>query len=181
MAKCTACNSRKGKRLCKASNTLICSICCGTTRNQDKCDNCSFYSNRDESKNYSKVPYFEIRVMANDFQIQSIAELIERGLCICDEENNIDDTIAKSIVERLLDKYHFQENSIVFENGLEEVGFSFVNGHIEKNFQDIPGEVISKVLSTVLRSIKRHTTGGREYLDFTHQFVGMQQSNTEIQ
>lgn len=173
MAKCTICNSRKGKRICKATDTLICSICCGTSRNQDKCDNCSFYSNLDKSKDYSKVPYFEIREMNNDFQIQSIAELIERGLCIFDEGNNIDDRIAKSIVERLLDKYHFQENSIFFESGLEEAGFAFVNGHIEKNFGEIPNEVISKVLCTILRSIRRHTIGRSEYLDFTHQFFNM--------
>lgn len=173
MAKCTICNSRKGKRTCKATDTFICSLCCGASRNQDKCDNCSFYSDLDKSKDYSKVPYFEIREMKIDFHLQSISELIERGLCIFDEENDIDDAIAKKIVERLLDKYHFQECSIVFENDLEEAGFAFVNGHIEKNFRDIPNDLISKVLCTILRSIKRHTYRRSEYLDFAHQFVGM--------
>lgn len=76
-------------------------------------------------------------------------------------------------MERLLDKYHFQENSISFDHGLEEAGFTFVNGHIEEKFGKIPFEVVSKVLCTILRSIRRHTNGKSEYLDFTRQFFGL--------
>lgn len=173
MAKCTICNSRKGKRTCKATDTFICSLCCGASRNQDKCTDCSFYSQIDKSKNYSKVPYFEIREMKNNYLHIDISVLIENDLCGFDEENDIDDETAKRILERLLDKYHFQESSIVFANGLEEAGFVLVNGHIEKKFREIPGEVITKVLGAILRSLKRHTNGKREYLDFIHNFIGM--------
>jgi len=172
MAKCTICNSRKGKRICKATDTFICSLCCGSSRNPDKCANCSFYSQLDKSKNYNKVPYFEILEMKNNFQCIDISVLIENDLCNFDEENDIDDETAKRILERLLDKYHFQESSIVFNNGLEEAGFAMVNDHIEKNFQEISSVVITKVLGAILRSLKRHTNGKREYLDFIHNFIG---------
>jgi hypothetical protein len=173
MAKCTICNSRKGKRTCKATGTFVCSLCCGDSRNQDKCAECSFYTQLDKSKNYGKIPYFEIREMQNDPRLQIISVIIERELCRFDKGYAIDDETAELIVERLLDKYHFQEPPIAFKNNFEKVGFVSVRNCIDKNRREMSDEVITKILGAILRSIKRHTNGKREYLDFIDHIVGI--------
>lgn len=37
MAKCLICNQKKGKRECRIVGGEICSLCCGTRRNDDEC------------------------------------------------------------------------------------------------------------------------------------------------
>lgn len=111
--------------------------------------------------------------MDSNLQLQNISEIIERELCRFDKGYVIVDETAKRIIERLLDKYHFRESSIVFENNFEKVGFVSVKNLIEKNRREIPDEVIVKVFGAILRSIKRHTNGKREYLDFIDHFVGI--------
>ena len=171
MAKCSICNSRKGKRKCLNTGTLICSLCCGTSRHESKCAGCSYYKDESSNRNYRKVPYFAIQDLKNDFKLQEISELMERGLCIIDEENDMDDARAARIIELLLDKYYFKDEPVAFKNKFEKYGFSFIDGHIEKNFPDTPQDVIYKVLGSILRSIHRHTNGKREYLNFVHQFL----------
>lgn len=173
MAKCSICNSRKGKRKCIDSSTFICSLCCGTSGNEIKCNGCSFYKDRSSNRNYRKVPHFSIHEMKDDFELQKISELIERGLCIIDEENDINDSHATRFIGLLLDKYYFKDEPVVFKSEFEKEGFLFIDGHIVENFSDIQTEVIYKVLSAILRSIKRHTNGKREYLDFAHQFISL--------
>lgn len=116
--------------------------------------------------------------MDSNLQLQNISEIIERELCRFDKGYVIVDETAKRIIERLLDKYHFRESPIVFENNFEKVGFVSVKNLIEKNRREIPDEVIVKVLGAILRSIKRHTNGKREYLDFIHHFIGMPLKHT---
>lgn len=173
MAKCSICNSRKGKRKCVDTGTLICSLCCGTSRHETKCTGCSFYKDQTSNRNYRKVPHYPIQEMKNDFELQSISELIERGLCIIDEENDINDSHATRLIELLLDKYYFKDEPVVFKNDFEKEGFLFIDGHIVKNFSDTPIDVTYKVLSSILRSINRHTNGKREYLNFAHQFISL--------
>ncbi len=110
--------------------------------------------------------------MDNDFELQSIAELVEKVICIIDDENNINDSIAIRLVELLLDKYFYRDEKLAFNNPLEEKGFSFIHEHLEKNFKDLSTDQVYKVLSTILRSIKRHKNGTRDYLNFVHQFAG---------
>ncbi len=71
-----------------------------------------------------------------------------------------------------LKKPYVAELYAVFKNSLEEKGFSLIHGHLEKNFKDLAADQIYKVLSTILRSIKRHNSGARGYLNFAHQFAG---------
>ncbi len=173
MAKCNICESRKGKRKCLATNISVCSLCCGETRNFEQCVGCSYFKDISEGRRYSKVPYFSLNEMGNNFELQGISELIEKGLCIIDDENNINDSIAIRIVELLLDKYFFEDEKISFINPIEEKGFSFIHKHIEKNFGDETKDQIYSVLATILRSIKRHNEGSRGYLNFAHKFAGV--------
>jgi hypothetical protein len=172
MAKCNICKSRKGKRKCISTNALVCSLCCGETRNSEQCTGCSYYKDASEIRKYNKVPHFTIKEMDYDFELQNIAELIEKGICIIDDEHNIDDSIAIRFIELLLDKYYYKDQTVSFNTNLEEKGFSFIHEHLEKNYKDLPADQIYKVLSTVLRSIKRHNNGTRDYLNFAHQFAG---------
>ncbi len=173
MAKCSICNSRKGKRKCIDIGTFICSLCCGTSRDESKCAGCTFYKGPSLNRNYRKVPHFPIHEMKDDFELQRISELIERGLWIIDEENDINDSHAARYIELLLDKYYFKDEPVVFKNEFEKEGFLFIDRHIEENFSDIPKDVTYKVLSSILRSINRHTNGEREYLNFVHQFINL--------
>lgn len=173
MAKCSICNSRKGKRKCLDTDTFICSLCCGTSRHESKCIGCLYYKYESSNRNYRKVPHFTIQDLKNDFNLQNISELIERGLCIIDEEDDINDSHAARILELLLDKYYFKDEPAVFKNEFEKDRFFFIDRHIEDNFPDTQKDVIYKVLSSILRSINRHTNGKREYLDFVYQFMSL--------
>ena len=109
--------------------------------------------------------------MSNDFELQGISELIERALSILDNDNHINDEQAKGILECLLDKYHFKEESVSFNDPIEEQGFLFINEHLETNYHQLSQSLLSKVICTVMRSIRRHKTGSRGYMDFIHQYV----------
>ncbi len=60
-----------------------------------------------------------------------------------------------------------------FKNEFEEDGFSFINSVIENDLKNISKEDTAKIIGTVYRSIKRHNSGKREYLDFIQQHVGL--------
>jgi len=49
MAKCPICESKKGKRNCSKENSMICSKCCASIRNEDECFNCSYFNDSDKT------------------------------------------------------------------------------------------------------------------------------------
>jgi hypothetical protein len=170
MAKCFTCNSKKGKRKCVDTVTLICSECCGTARNKLKCAGCSFYKDEALNRNYKNIPYFPLQDLKNDFEIQNIAEIIERDLCVIDRENDINDVIAKKFIELLLDKYYFGDEPVIFRNEFEKQGFLMIDTDLKYKFPAVSNEMIFKVLGSIWRSINRHEGRRREYLDFINQF-----------
>ncbi len=175
MAKCSLCKSRKGKRKCLAEESFICSLCCGQSRTADKCEGCSYFKTVKQSRNYRKAPHFTTEVMAQSLHAQEKANGIEAALCRFDDdmERKIDDNIVSRLIELLLDKYHFKDGELSFNNKLEENGFQFMDAIVQKELASPVDENLIKTLGAVYRSIKRHTTGRREYLDFIHQYVGM--------
>ena len=175
MAKCTKCKSRKGKRKCLATDTFICSLCCGESRTAETCQGCSYYKEPRLSRNYKSAPHFSLNMMSNLNSLQDQANVIESAFCRLDEEleNNFNDNDAIRLAELLLDHYHFNDNELKFKNELEEDGFSFINSVIENDLKNILKEDTAKIIGTIYRSIKRHTSGRREYLDFIQQHVGL--------
>ena len=171
MIKCSICNTRKGKRKCQDTDTFICSLCCGSSRTEQKCLDCQFYQDSSLKRNYFKLPYFEIQEMSDDFELQSVSEFIEKALCIFDENHYINDEYAMGILECLLDKYHFNDSIISFENRIEEQGFLFINEQIVDKYKELPPDILTKVISTVMRSLRRHKNGIRGYMDFIQQYV----------
>lgn len=175
MAKCSICNTSKGKRKCKAVDSFVCSLCCGKTRNSEKCDGCSFYSGSEFIRDYNKVPYYPVPEMANDLALQDRSDVIESAICQFDFDldQSLTDSTALRLIELLLDKYYYEDEVIKFKGKLEENGFLTINEKIQKDIDNRFLEDLSKILSAIYRSIKRHTKGGREYLKFIHQHVGI--------
>ena len=173
MAKCTVCDSRKGKRKCRSTGTFICSLCCGETREPEKCEGCSFVSPSSASRNYRSVPYFITEEMANSPELEGIAENIESLLCMvwaADSENVNDRTVAR-LVERMIDKYHFKDEKQPITELVMASRDPFFSQAVSKELEQVPVETLVKVLAAVYRAIKRRTIGGSSYLEFVSNFT----------
>lgn len=175
MAKCTVCNSRKGKRKCKATGTFICSLCCGQSRTEAKCDGCSFLKSAAISRNYRSAPYYSTQEMANNPELGSIADVVELSLCQiwANDHLHVDDGTAARLVELMLDKYHFKDETPRTDTPVLEEGLRFFSQNLDKKLAHIHPEQLVKVLSAVYRSIQRRTVGGTSYLQFVSQFNGI--------
>lgn len=175
MAKCTVCNSRKGKRKCKATGTLICSLCCGQSRTEAKCDGCSFFKSAASNRNYRSVPYYSTQEMADNLDLESIANVVEFSLCQIwvNEDQYVDDRTVARLVELMIDRYHFNDEKPRTDTPVLEEGFRIFSQNIGENLSHIPPEQLVKVLAAVYRSIQRRTIGGTSYLQFVSQFTGI--------
>ncbi len=176
MAKCPLCNSRKGKRKCLATESFVCSLCCGDFRNVEKCAGCSFFKDDKSIRNYSKTPYIPLREMAGNLEMQDAARVIESALCefALAHRQSVADRQVSRLLELLLDKYFFGDPTFNFQNELEKAGFELVDQAIQDNFEGLGNENVSEIIGAIYRSIKRRTNGNREYLEFiTRRHVGM--------
>ncbi|NCO56345.1 MAG: hypothetical protein COZ21_05075 [Bacteroidetes bacterium CG_4_10_14_3_um_filter_31_20] len=176
MAICAICNTRKGKRKCIDSDTFVCSQCCGSTRNTEKCTGCEFNNPTGFEKNpYISVPGFSIKQMADNISLQNFSEVIENEICKFDYEHNMQlkDDIALHVLELLLDKFYFKKEIIPGENELLNEFYNMIIWAISKNLQGVSQNDIAKILKTIYASVKRHTLGKREYFDFILKFIGI--------
>lgn len=172
MAKCSICNSRKGKRKCLVSDTMICSLCCGASRSEDACMDCSYYQK--PKRKYNEVPKFTTTQMENDTQLSDYSNVIEGALCSYDMElkNKLQDGDAIKILELLLDKYHFSDTKIETNDPVLISGFKYLDKAIEKDLSKIDRETLVKVLAVIRFVANRRTKIGREYMRIIHQYVG---------
>ena len=171
MAKCPMCNSRKGKRKCALTEALVCSQCCGQTRKEESCHACSYYKPQVKKRAYSSVPRYAPAEMEWDPSREAAAYAVESALCLWDRTYDwkLRDESVLKVLELLLVRYHFKDEEEECPSALRE-GFDRVVDHIQK-LRDIPEETIVRILSTVYTSVKTHTQGRREYLDFIAQMV----------
>lgn len=175
MAKCSICNSRKGKRLCKISETAICSLCCAETRKKETCTGCPHYRDPKPQNKYTDLPMFSLQRMEHDYDLQDYGNAIESTLCAFDQSmgNMLTDKTALGILELLLEKYHFKKQVLMPEDNLLAKGFPLVESTIKSDLPDIADETIEKLLGTIYFVAKRRSKGNREYLDFIHEYVGI--------
>jgi hypothetical protein len=175
MAKCSICHSRKGKRKCIADDTFACSICCGQSRTAKKCTGCSYYKEVLEKRNYRKIPFFSTQRMSDSSKLQDIANVIESSLCkfATEDENEFTDKQALQLLESLFDKFHFGDTEIRIEDYSSKTRFEKMCQIIQSDLSDASQEELIKVLAAVYRSIQRRTRGGKEYLSFIQQYVGV--------
>ncbi len=175
MAKCSLCHSRKGKRKCLATGGLVCSVCCGDFRDAAKCAGCAFFKpDRQRRRDYSKIAYYPVPEMADDFTLQNRANSIEAAICkfALDYGRHVTDATALRVLELLMDHYGFLDAEIVFRDKLEQAGFEVVDQAIEEDLEGLSYEEVAALLATIYRSARRRTCGGREYLDFIDRYVG---------
>lgn len=172
MAKCPVCNSRKGKRQCVIANGLVCSQCCGTTRKEDLCLDCSYYQK--PKRKYNEVPSFTTSQMHDSIELTECSNTIEGAFCTYDIENNktLNDADVIKILELLIDKYHFKDAEINCDNPFLLAGFDFVDAVIREDLTDIDELVLVKVLSILCFVAKRRTKTGKEYMNVIHTYVG---------
>jgi len=174
MAKCPVCNSRKGTRKCQLAKDIVCSLCCGETRNKEECEGCVYFKENVPVKKYNEIKRYSPQDMEASFQLQEYSDAIEGGLCAFDNKmgNKIKDDVAIKILELLLDKYYFKDANIQISDQLLEQGFNQVKEAIETDLRNIPEEELIKVLATIRFVAKRRAKGGRDYFSIIHQYVG---------
>lgn len=112
--------------------------------------------------------------MEASIELQEYSNAIEGAICAFDQETDqkINDTIPIRVIELLLDKYHFQDESVVFDNDLLERAFHYLNKVIETDLSKVPPNKLIKVLAVIYFVAKRRSRGGREYLEIINQYVG---------
>ncbi|MFI3119620.1 MAG: hypothetical protein QX203_06545 [Methylococcaceae bacterium] len=172
MAKCPVCNSRKGKRQCVIANGLVCSQCCGTTRKEDLCLDCSYYQK--PKRKYNEVPSFTTQQIHESAELTGYSNAVEGAFCAYDMENNktLNDADAIKILELLIDKYHFKDTQINCDNPFLLAGFDFVDAVISKDVIGVDELVLVKVLSILHAVVKRLSKTGKEYMNIIHTYAG---------
>ncbi|HCE43964.1 MAG TPA: hypothetical protein DET40_10485 [Lentisphaeria bacterium] len=130
--------------------------------------------NAKSCRNYGRVPCFSSIEMQDDFELQSYSNSIESTLCAWDNsfQNRLKDESALRVLEMLLDKHFFHDENVSAADDVLQKGFEMVSTSIFEDLPDIAEETLNKTISVVHFVAKRRTTGGREYFDFIHQFVG---------
>jgi len=175
LAKCSICNTKKGKRKCLAVDGDVCTLCCGKTRKAEACQGCSFYKEPELPPKYDKVPAYTVRQMNNSMDLQAWSNAIEGAIGAFDRDTGrtVNDDVPIRIMELLLDNYYFKEEVLAFDNELIEKGFYQVNQAIQDELEEAAAEDIIKVLGVLYFVAKRRTQGGREYLKIVNDFVGV--------
>ena len=174
MAKCGVCGSRKGKRTCPRVNTVVCSLCCGQTRNSEECSSCGYFQNTKTIRNYKKIPSYTTRQMGADSSLETWSYAIEGALCKYDFDldKQLDDRIAIKILEHLIDKYYYGDTEFDFKNVIIKNGFYFVDQAIREDLNELDKDTIVKLLGVIWFVADRRTQGGREYLEVINRYVG---------
>ena len=175
MAKCPVCHSKKAKRQCLVTaEGQICSLCCGETRKEETCAGCPYYQPPQVRRKYNAVPsYTPAQMDAND-ELQSYSYAIESAIGTLDQQTGrkIRDEVPIRIFEKLLDKYHFKDETLTFDSELVEDGFAQVESVIESDLKGLDEDKLVKVLGVLHFIAKRRTRGQREYLAIVEEFVG---------
>jgi len=177
MAKCAICDSRKGQRTCKMAGAMVCSICCGQHRQKEACQGCTYY--RDvpikPTRDYRDVPRYSTQTMEDDLELQSYAHMIESALCLWDRLMNgtLNDNSALRVLERLLDRCYFKDDTAdTLEEPLRR-GFEIVWSAINEDLADISNDKLVKILGVIYFVARRRARGGRDYFHVIHQYVGL--------
>ncbi len=172
MAKCPICNARKGKRKCQVvSGDMVCSLCCGTTRQAEPCSGCHYY--QPPKRDYNGLERYSPEQMDRNPSLQSVSLVIERAIGTYDNmlDGQLKDDEAITIYELLIDRYHFGDETLRKSSGTEIDGAGFVNAAIKKH-GDIEDGALVKILGVLRHVARRRTSLGREYMAIVHQFTG---------
>ena len=173
--KCPICLKGKSRRVCMIKeDQMICSKCCAEIRNND-CVGCEHYKTPQETRKYNKIPSYAPNEMEQSMLFQDVSDNIESAFCSIDERYsyNMTDDEAKKILERLLDKYHYKDNTIVCEKEIIEIGFNYIDNIVKtKLLKMVDNSTLIRILGAIHFILVRRSTGKREYFDVIHKYVG---------
>jgi hypothetical protein len=107
-------------------------------------------------------------------ELQNYSSAIEGAIGTFDNQTGkkIRDEVPIIIYRKLLDKYYFKDDKIIFESELLENGFNHVESVIECDLKGVDEEKLVKVLGVLHFIANRRTRGHREYLAVLEQFIG---------
>jgi hypothetical protein len=176
MAKCPVCNTRKGKRQCQIHERVaICSLCCGQIREEYSCQGCGYYQDPRSTRKYHTLPSYPMHEMERA-ELSDSSLVIESGFCRFDDslDQPLRDQQIAGIIQGLLSKYHFEDESIHLDNDdITQQGFKFLDQRIQQHLPNISNERLVKLIGCIYGSVRRRTKGRREYLDFVYPFANM--------
>jgi hypothetical protein len=172
MSKCPVCGSRKGKRQCPAHGALLCSLCCGTSRQPTACAGCSFY--KAPERRYDGLPRYSPREMDQSTELQEISFPIEAGLCSLDRERHftMQDAQAIAVFELLLDLYAFGDTRETLAPRIAALECGRVVDLVDRELRGFDRATIIKVLGAVRFVACRRAAGGRHHLDVLQHHCG---------
>ncbi|MFH1118055.1 MAG: hypothetical protein V1792_29390 [Pseudomonadota bacterium] len=178
MSKCSICGKRKGKRKCAQTSGMVCSPCCGQTRTED-CMGCRYFRDSKDLRRYDRVPRFSVSEMEESVELSRYSTCIEGTLAVWDVGHGscLNDGAALTVLEMLLDKYHFGDSDVVTTDEILMEGFERVVAAIEEDLDDVPNEDLVKVLGVIYFVADRRTRGRREYFEVIHECVGYRMEN----
>jgi hypothetical protein len=178
MAKCMLCKTRKGQRECQMAGAAVCSVCCGQHRQKEACEGCHYYREiapKASIRDYRAIPRFSPERMNADLELQSYSNTIESALCLWDRSMDcaLSDNSALTVLERLLDRYHFKEDTVQTLDKPSLRGFDMVLSAIRKDLGDLSDETLVKILGVIYFVARRRARGGRDYFEVINRYVGM--------
>ena len=172
MAKCPVCGTRKAKRKCLVTDSLeICSLCCGQTRQESSCATCAFY--QAPIRKYTDVPAFSVSDMDTRGDLQKYSSAIENAIFRfdLDTERTVRDEVPIRVYERLLDKYHFGDESSASDDEQVNSGIQYVEKAIQLLLPQVDRSTLVKILSILRHIAQRRTRGRREYLQVVETYA----------
>jgi hypothetical protein len=175
MAKCTVCDSRKGKRKCTISDGHVCSLCCGQIRKEEACLGCAFFRKTERKRSYSEVPSFSTQQMEANIDLQDYSNAVEGAICKLDSEANnaMTDDDAIKLLELMMDKYHFGDETPELDGAVLEKAFHYMIDVVDSDLRDVPRYTLVKILKVIHFVARRRSRGGREYMKVINDLVGV--------
>lgn len=172
MSKCPVCGSRKGKRRCQAHGALVCSVCCGTSRQPAACAGCAFF--KAPERRYDGLPRFSTQQMEDSTELQEISFPVEAAVCLLDRERHFElrDAEAITILEILLDLYAFGDARETVATRVAALNCGTVVDLVQRELRPYDRAIAAKVIAAVRFVACRRAAGGRHHLDVLHHYCG---------
>jgi hypothetical protein len=172
MIKCRLCGTRKGKRQCQAHSALVCSLCCGQSRDSSPCHGCAFF--KAPVRRYDALPRCSTQEMEDSEHLQKIAFPVEAAVCTLDRERQfgLQDAQAIEIFEILLDIYAFGDSRETVSPRIRALECGSVLDLVDRELRPYDRVTIAKVLATVRHVACRRADGGRHHLEILQRCCG---------
>jgi hypothetical protein len=144
-------------------------------RQEETCKGCGYFENAPAPRRkYGELPMYTPQNMLDIPGLEDYSNMFEGTLCAFDNErgNKLSDQLAIDVFERLLDKFHFNDEMVIFSDALEEAAFIRLLGVIERELNHLPAAEVVKIIGALRFVAKRRSTGHREYFNVIHEYVG---------